>query len=616
MTQANNLAPAWPDGTPLRSAADAPISWAETTDRNGVKWYETRVHFFDTRPRVRVRDKREGEAKVRQYKDLVEKKRMGLISEKQALVAAGVLKRGRLLTVRDIWEAWIAGASDSTRKVARSMWTHHLEPYFGDKKAAELTSSVMEQWEASERSRPGRGGKPLGAKTIRNAFDLLSSAFGRALDSGELDEIPWRGAMSVRGRSGYQPPKIAGIRERLAARGACSSIDELQRLFNAAEAHDKKCAALGKVSDVAHKILIGCLLGCRQGELAGLGWDDVEIDREPAVCTLRHQATDGWRSRWPDWTRPLSQLKSPRPTFRMHPGAVKALRKQRELLRARGWWREDGPVFPALSGTGEIGGWRSQAQVIDPDVFREIATAAGVRRPDTWVPHSMRHTFVTLEAQSQPSLRDLMERSGHQNVQTAMGYMHRAGVGYVESGISPEVGEWVGEVVEVVDPELEHSREVLALLATRDDGLPVATVQRGREVEAERKTKKEKKREENRRAYAVRNGLIGPETSYNQLLATSSNEHIRFLLGGTLDPTLNKMRRRVYVTAYNQGLRAEGKEAATRKANRAETMWKRNYYDALRRNAASRGLLPEGWSPPSGSKPAQQSKRGVENVEE
>lgn len=558
--------------------------WKTETDARGRTWYKKRPRALGKRLTVRVRDLAEGEAKVRQIDLIKEAVAMGTMSAKQGLSALMVIERGRPMTVDDLWNAWMLGCKDRTRAIAVSSWSHHLAPYFAGKQAASLTVDVMREWEAKERARPGkRRGETMAPKTIRVVFDLLRAAYRCAVDAGKLEEIPWKG---------YDAPRIPGVLERLSKRGACSSVDDLQRLYAAAHRHDVKCREMGRFSDQAPKIYILAMLGLRQGEAAGLSWEDVNIDAEPFECTLRHQAIDGWRQRYPDWDRPRSPLKSFRPVFALHPAAVDALKVQRAILRARGWWRKDGPVFPAAGGTGVQGDWRSQAEVIDADVFRRLVKDAGLDKPETWVPHSLRHSFVTLEAQSQPSLRDLQSRSGHTSFKTMEGYMHRSGGGLVKSGIPLNVGDCLPELSAEErasdDPELEALSGALLL---SHGGLPVPTVERGREVEAERRTAKQIKREQNRRAYVVRQGLVGPSVAYGQYLSEASNEHIRYLLTGALSPTLNALRRKAYTAAYNRNLRKAGKDRAVEMANKAEQMWRRNFRDALRRNARVRGLL-------------------------
>jgi integrase len=596
----------WPNGTPKHGPVgqDGEHEWTEEIDKNGRRWFKRRPRFFGRRLTIRVPTLAEGAARLRQLDDLREKRELGLISERQALAAVGALERGGLITVDEVWSSYVAGCSDRTRKIANSVWIHHLRPYFGGKAAAALDANVMSEWEQKEKARPGRReGELQSRKTTRNAYDLLHAAFARAVAAGKLEEVPWTGA--------YKAPRVPNVMQAISSRQACSSIVELQLLVRAAMDHDAKNLRMGRFSDVAARVFVVAMLGLRQGEACALSWEDLRIDREPHDCTLRFQVVDGWRVKHPEWTRPRDALKSDRETFAIHPAAVRMLHVQRDALRARGVYQDDGPVFPAIGGRSCVGGWRSHAELIDPDLFRSLVEAAGLPASERWVPHSLRHTFATLEAQSIPSIRDLQARTGHASVQVMMGYLHRAGRGQVQSGIDLRVVEGL-DLPEL--PEPDELGKVLAEVRERFDGLPAATVERGRLVEAARDEERKKKRAENRRAYAKRNGLIGPEKSYTEVLARATNEEIRDLLaGGRLGHTLNHARRRAYIGAYTRN-KALGKEAARAAAGRAELMWRKNFYDALRKNARVRGLLPEGWTAPTaaghGTPPAKGNGEG------
>lgn len=593
----------WPSGAPIRSVPEeAEGQWEEETDKQGRVWYVKRPRFCKKRLRIRVANKADGEARMRQLRDLREKLAIGLIDDRQALVAAGVLVRGRLLQVEDVWQPYFDGLSERSQKIAACSWKYHLAPYFEGKRAAELTANVMAEWEKAERAKPGqRPGELLSAKTVRNAYDLLRTAYSRAIEAGEIQRVPWEPS--------YRPPSIAGHTERVASREACRSIEELQALVREAVYHDEANAKAGRYSDMSTRLLVLALCGLRQGEAAGLGWEDVDLDVEPYMCRVRYQVTDGWRARHPEWTRPLSPPKSRRPGFLLHPVALKVLRHHRERLTERGWYDEKGPVFPTTGGGAEGGGWRSHADLVPPALFRKFVERAGLPNPDRWVTHSLRHTFATLEAAALPSIRDLMLRTGHSSINVAQAYIHSVGRGHVRSGISEAIGEGIPDV----GPRpVEGAMVVRELAGPTLEGLPAMTVERGRAIEEGRKAARREKRQAERIAFAKRHGLGGGASDYRALLGAATVAEIRAMLTGRLGPKVNDEKRRAYQAAYVRVVRSEGKEAAALAGRRAQAMWLRHFYDALRANAKVRGVLPPGWTAPvggaHGTTPADESE--------
>lgn len=580
----------WPDGTPMSGTLNAQgeHEWSEEKDASGKVWFVRRPRFFGKRLRIRVASLADGNARIRQLDDLREKVQLGVLTQRQALVAVGALMRGRVLQVEDVWDPYFASLGERTKKIAACSWRYHLAPYFKGRRAAELTANVMAEWETKEKARPGkRDGELLSPKTIRNAYDLLRTAYTRAIEAGEIERLPWD--------PGYKPPSIAGHIERVATREACRSIEELQAIVREAILYDEKGQAGGRFSDLTARVFALAVCGLRQGEAAGLGWDDLELDVEPFTCKVRVQVTDGWRGRHPDWERPKSPPKSRRPQFLLHPAAVKMFRAHRDRLTERGWYRPDGPVFPTTGG-GAVGGqWRSHADLVLPALFRRLVERAGLPNPERWVTHSLRHTYATLEAAKLPSIRDLQARTGHSSVQVLQGYMHSVGRGLVQSGIDLSVGDDFPEV----EPRAIAGASLVGELALPDLGdVAAVTVQRGRAIEAERTEAKREKRRVEGKAFMDRHGL-GQPFDYRSMLGNFGVESIRELLQGKLGPRLTYEKRKAYQRAYVAAVRVEGKEEAARRGRAAQALWLRHFYDALRRNAKARGCLPEGWTPPT-----------------
>ena len=378
--------------------------------------------------------------------------RRGDISPREGRLQLGRTVRGAL-KVLDVWLEWEKQQPPQQASNLRSMWSRRLAPQFGDLRIWEVDDAALALW---EREQVRQGMKP---GTIRVSFASLRSACKRAVESGVLSELPWRF---------YRPRRPARLHDATAVmsddREACRNLDELERLVRAARAVDLDHAhRLGRWSDCAARILVITLCGLRQGEAAGLAWDRVGLEADPPFVAVDHQVLYGWHKRHPTWTRPQDPPKGGKRRRQvLHPSAVAALELQREALTRRGWYRPDGPVFPSP----ETGTWRLSPMAFNRQQFRSIVKAAGLANVDHWVPHSMRHTFSTLEStfgllMARSDMRAVMNRTGHSSITVLQGYIHASGRGLPSSAI-PELQ------ADVLAPQLASVRNLQLAAGQRE----------------------------------------------------------------------------------------------------------------------------------------------------
>lgn len=300
------------------------------------------------------------------------------------------------------WRQWLVVHRDSTGFAPRkSSWLYRVEPHFGDCVPAELTPSRMAEWQVSLK-------KKYAQKTIVEAYWLLVALIKPAIHDGELTALPW---------GDWRPD-----RPLPAERAEAASWEEWLLLVSAALSFSRERWERGTYCDAFQALVVMGLTGIRQAEAAGLGWDCLELDRRdtPAILTVRWQARKGWWRRSDDRPRDVPKGKRRRAQV-MHASAAEVLRRHREELRRRGWYRDDGPVFPCHEGQ-----WRRSAYVIRSETLRELVRRAGLSSVEQWTGHSLRHTFCTLEANANVDLKAVMQRAGHTDVRTTLGYVHAA----------------------------------------------------------------------------------------------------------------------------------------------------------------------------------------------
>ena len=124
-----------------------------------------------------------------------------------------------------------------------------------------------------------------------------------------------------------------------------------RRSFTADEARALLVAAKGERLEAL--LVVGLSAGLRPGELTGLLWSDLELDRTPATLTV-----SGAMKRGPDGRvsrGAVKRSKDGRRTIALPPAAVIALRahrkRQSEERLAGSHWRDEGLVFPSAVGT-------------------------------------------------------------------------------------------------------------------------------------------------------------------------------------------------------------------------------------------------------------------------
>ena len=417
---------------------------------------------FRKKDRINVTGHNEASVRARadQIRRTIEDFRLGAIGEAECRKAITRVAFGAP-TLRDVWDSYASTLRGEWGKVkVPGIWRSRVEPYFAKAKVYELEPAVMAAWETAELA------KGLAPKTIVNAFHCIRAAVRMSLDQVEGLRYPWLNWRPL----GNAKDSEASQRESFV------SLEEVRMLMHAANRYDTYLEGKGLFADVAIRIFVAALTGARQGELAALGWDHVLLPDElppdgsrlSAEIRVWKTCRPNWQTEHPNWTRPLDDPKGRRHRqHRLHYEVARALFDRRERLRGRGWYRIDGPVFPTYGGK-----WRLQPETINGSVFRAIVAQAGFPT-ERFSPHSLRHTFCTLTAQAAFMLTGDIQAAkiltGHSNVKTLEGYLHRGSRGLPESLI-PELGQAsLPGLPFGALPAAERDRKTLAVVALETD---------------------------------------------------------------------------------------------------------------------------------------------------
>jgi integrase len=167
----------------------------------------------------------------------------------------GERRIGTSATVGKLFTEWLAnlerlGKAQSTLETYKTHVEKHLRPGLGSIRLDKLTVHDVDRYLSNLDKVKG-----LAPRTIKLDHAVLSAALAQAVDWEWTKASP---AKSARLKSADQDDQ------------ATLTTDQFSRLYQAALADDV---------DMAVVIALAALTGCRRGELCGLRWDDLDVDR-------------------------------------------------------------------------------------------------------------------------------------------------------------------------------------------------------------------------------------------------------------------------------------------------------------------------------------------------
>jgi integrase len=292
---------------------------------------------------------------------------------------------GPAATFGDLLDRWLAkatvlkGLSPTTVREHSRTIKQTIKPTLGDVELRRLDGKVLDDFYAALRTRE----RPLSASSVRRVHAVISAALGQAVKWGELATNPADRASPPAVR---QAPKVA------------PTPDDVQAMIATAEKDDP---------DLATLIALAAVTGARRGELLGLRWGDVDLDR--ATLTIeRSVAVVGGQ-----WITKDTKTHAGR-SLALDPFGLEVLRRHREVMEDRA---DDlgialTPDTPILTYSLE--------HPISPDTashyVRAIATAAGV---DTHL-HQLRHFAASQMIGDGTDVRTVAARLGHADASTTL----------------------------------------------------------------------------------------------------------------------------------------------------------------------------------------------------
>jgi integrase len=310
----------------------------------------------------------------------------------------GLSSAGRHVTVALLSEDWLRHRSGelsaSTLEVRTWAVRQHIAPALGARRVRELTADDVARFLQDL----------AGAGYARATLDKVRGVLVQVLRHAERQGLIVRNVAAI-------VPTPPGPR----AGGRSLTVEQATALLTAARGHPLEAA-----------IVLALTCGLRPGELLGLHWDDVDLDRKLLRVRRAVVRIGGSVQLGPTKTA------SSRRQLRLPGSTADALRRHRDQQDRRRWemgeaWHDEGLVFSTGVGT-----------LLDPANLRrglrQVTEKAGLGR---WHPHELRHSAASLLSAAGVPLEEVADVLGHASTRvTSQTYRH-ATTPTVEAGAEP-----------------------------------------------------------------------------------------------------------------------------------------------------------------------------------
>ena len=285
--------------------------------------------------------------------------------------------RAKTYTVGTWLEVWMENYAKvklrpSTFKTSQGFLKNHIKPQIGSIPLADLTSLDLQRFYKHlldggrvDRIEAKKKPKGLAPKTVRNIHQMIGSAYNLAMEQKLVTRNPTQGCAL---------PKVEHKEMKTL------TADQLSAFFQ--EARD---------SGVYELYYLDLATGLRRGELLGLKWTDIDLDR--GVLKIQRAIS---RQNGKVVEAPLKTKNAYR-TLPLSADAISVLKMQKCKVGNSEW------VFPSPTG-----GPMSPDSVLH--MLQRVLKRAGLPRIRF---HDLRHTFATMALQNGVDVKTVSSMLGH-----------------------------------------------------------------------------------------------------------------------------------------------------------------------------------------------------------
>ena len=290
----------------------------------------------------------------------------------------------------ELSESTEEGWSASTIKSYRDIIENHIVPKLGHLRLGELKRRHVNIWVKRLMRVGGRSGKGISQRTAKVRLAVLSSALQDAVDDEYIENNP-----------------AANIKVPKTKKFVAEVIDAEMA---------SKILALAEGSWYYMPIHLGFGTGLRRGELAGLKWSKVDLDKgELIVDWQRRQGDKGLEGDKPKSESSVRTIKLTATTV-MHLRVHLKHQKEVEFPALGKRWDPEGYVFVSDKGDPI----KPQSLLRN---FKRIAMKAGCSEKVRL--HDVRHSHATILVSLDVNPKIVQERLGHSDIAITFGtYVH------------------------------------------------------------------------------------------------------------------------------------------------------------------------------------------------
>jgi integrase len=304
-----------------------------------------------------------------------------------ATIANGVDVDPSKLTVAEHLRSWLVGPHGLSAKTVeryRDLAEHQVIPHLGGMTLQKLRPAHVADWHAALLKSGGQGGRPLSARTTGHAHRVLH----RSLEIALARELVARNVASV-----IAPPKVADVEVK------ALKADQVALVLEALKGHWLEPI-----------VIMALTSGARRGEILGLSWGAVDLQRGSMTIERSLEQTRAGLSFKAPKTRSGRRHVS-LPVLAIE--ALKAHRVRQLEMRVRlglGKLNDDALVFTTPDGG-----------LMPPNnLSRDWAIFVKARKLPTASFHSLRHSHASLLISSKLDPVSVARRIGHASASTTM----------------------------------------------------------------------------------------------------------------------------------------------------------------------------------------------------
>lgn len=326
------------------------------------------------------------------YRNITKSKALEILHNMLSDINRGKFVEPVKITLGEYLDKWIKQikVSDRTREDYEGQIKNHIKPILGQINFTEVRPDDIRRLYTELR-------KSLSESTIRHTHIVLHSAFGQAVQDGDLFQNP---VDAVKAPVPDTPPKVV------------LSQEETTMVLSHAFTMGRPRKRNGKkwLCTFYELFRLALATGMRRGELLALRWQEVDLTGDVGLIRVERtlnkvKVGDGIRE---VKIKPPKSKKSNR-TIPIDEETTQMLRD----LRDRNphdlvFCHDDGSHLDPTTVT---------------DKFREIAEKTGI--PSATF-HSQRHTYVTTGIEQGIDPFTMQELAGHENISTTQIYVHIA----------------------------------------------------------------------------------------------------------------------------------------------------------------------------------------------